>query len=87
MAKKREEFLKGIDSAAIISQSEKIRESWNDFFLESKYCQSQIRFGIDERSNYMGDLLKYFDDTIELLAKIPLKQDYQQALHDSVSVL
>lgn len=87
MAKKREEFLKGIDSAAIIILSEKIRESWNDFFLESKYCQSQIRFGSDERSNYMGDLLNYFDDTIELLAKIPLKQDYQQALYDTVSVL
>lgn len=80
-------FIKGIDRHKIIRFSEKIRESWNDFFLESRYCQQQINFGTEERTNYMGDLLNYFDDTIDLLEQIPLKPNYQLALYDTVSVL
>ena len=81
------EFIKGIDKDKIIRLSEKIREAWNDYFLESRYCQQQINFGPEERTNYMGDLLNYFDDTIELLEQIPLKPNYQLALYDTVSVL
>lgn len=81
------EFIKGIDRDKIIRFSEKIREAWNDYFLESRYCQQQINFGPEERTNYMGDLLNYFDDTIELLEQIPLKPNYQLALYDTVSVL
>ncbi len=87
MSHQPEQFVKGIDSAAVLRLSEKLRESWNDFFLESKFCQSLIRYGSEEHTNYMGDLLNYLDDTIELLARIPLKQDYQLALYDTVSVL
>jgi len=81
------EFIKGIDKDKIIGFSEKIREAWNNYFLESRYCQQQINFGPEERTNYMGDLLNYFDDTIELLEQFPLKPNYQSALYDTVSVL
>jgi hypothetical protein len=87
MDKAKKNHMAGINSPAVIRLSEKVRESWNDFFLESSYCQSKIRYGSEEQSNYIGDLLNYFDDTVELLAKIPLKEDYQQALYDTVSVL
>ncbi|EDM37029.1 hypothetical protein PBAL39_04503 [Pedobacter sp. BAL39] len=81
------EFIKGIDRTKIIKVSEKIREAWNDYFLESQYCQKQINFGPEEKTNYMGDMLNYFDDTVELLERIPLKSNYQLALYDTVSVL
>jgi len=83
----QEEFIKGLDKDKIIGISEKIREAWNDFFLESRYCQNQINFGPEEKTNYMGDLLNYFDDTIELLERIPLKLNYQLAVYDTVSIL
>lgn len=81
------ECIKGIDRTTIIRISEKIWEAWNDHFLESQYCQKQINFGPEKKTNYMRDLLNYFDDIVELLERIPLKSNYQLALYDTVSVL
>ncbi|ETZ19142.1 hypothetical protein [Pedobacter sp. V48] len=80
-------YIKGIDKNEIVRLSEKIREAWNDYFLEYQYCQNRINFGTEERTNYMGDLLNYFDDTVELLEHIPVKANYQLAVYDTVSVL
>jgi len=87
MVKQQNEYIKGLDTHLITTLSESIRDGWNDFFLESAYCQNLIRFGKEEQTNYMGDLLNYFDDTVELLTQIPLKKDYQKALFDTISVL
>lgn len=81
------DFIKGIDSVKIKELSEIIRHAWNYYFFEYKCCQAQIHFTKEERSNYVGDLLNYFDDTIVLLSKYKMNEDYLSALYDNVAVL
>lgn len=45
----------------------KITTVWNDFIWEVKYLQDKINFNKEVTSNYYGDILYYFNDTIELL--------------------
>jgi hypothetical protein len=77
----------GIDKEKILKLSKKIREAWNDFFWESRVCQHHIRFTREERSNYIGDLFNYFDDTIYHLESFEMKSDYLSSLYETVAVL
>lgn len=45
----------------------KITTVWNDFIWEVKFLQDKINFNEEVTSNYYGDILYYFNDTIELL--------------------
>lgn len=40
---------------------------WNDFIWDYKYCNSKIKFTEDVRSNYFGDILGYFKDTLHVV--------------------
>lgn len=45
----------------------KITTVWNNFILEVKFLQEKINFNKEVALNYYGDILYYFNDTVELL--------------------
>lgn len=77
----------GIDVPKVILLSERIRNAWSFYFWNFSFCQKHIRFTAEERTNYVGDLLLYFDDTVHLLENIQFGANYRSALYDSVAVL
>ena len=42
---------------------DRIAEIWNHYIWKYKYCNKQIKFNDDLRTNYFGDILNYFSDT------------------------
>lgn len=51
------------------SKLELIAEIWNTFVWDYKFVNSRINFNADTKTNYFGDILRYFDDTLGLLKK------------------
>lgn len=77
----------GIDKEITLKKSNRIREAWNEFFWESRVCQRHIRFTAEEKSNYIGDLLNYFDDTLHHLETFRVQPDYLSSLYETTAVL
>ena len=48
---------------------DRISDIWNHYIWEYKFCSSKIKFTTDVRSNYFGDILSYFSDTLPLIYK------------------
>lgn len=46
---------------------DRIRNIWNNFILEYKYCQKKIKFTPEVQTNYFGDILGYFHDTFDII--------------------
>ena len=45
---------------------DKIADIWNYFIWDYRYCSSKIKFNDDVKTNYFGDILDYFQDTLEV---------------------
>lgn len=66
---------------------EKITRTWNSFFLENKFCQEQINFTTEVRTNYYGDILSYFNDTIDFLENFEFHPDFQKSIFQTIGTL
>ena len=77
----------GIDKKIVLKKSKRIRDAWNDCFWEFRVCQRHIRFTAEERSNYIGDLLNYFDDTLHHLEKFRIQPNYLSTMYETTAVL
>lgn len=44
-----------------------ITRIWNHFIWEYNYCKKEIKFDIEEKTNYFGDILGYFQDTNDII--------------------
>jgi len=64
-----------------------ITKIWNDFILESRYCQSKINYTKEVKSNYYGDLMFYLSDTFELIKFNSIQNNLQEEIFESTSVL
>jgi len=67
---------------------DKITSFWNFHLWDVKETQREIRFDKDVRTNYYGDILKYFTDTLDLL-KIPenISSDFRDNIISSIGLL
>jgi hypothetical protein len=45
----------------------RIADIWNYFIWDYKFCSSKIKFNDDVKTNYFGDILGYFSDTIDIV--------------------
>ncbi len=79
--------MKGLNKNIILQSSKYAREAWNDYFWRFRLCQNLIRFTAEERTNYIGDLFNYFDDTVQLISTFKLKDNYLSSLYESVATL
>ena len=66
---------------------EKITRVWNNYFLNFEFLQNQINYTEEVRTNYFGDILSYFNDTLELLTQRSQKDDYKSVLFHSTGLL
>lgn len=76
-----------IDTEKIIFNFEHIQDGWNEYIYRSKFCRKTVRFTEEEQTNYVADLLNYFDDTIHLLTQFKINDNYRSALYDNIAVL
>ncbi|SCZ00534.1 hypothetical protein [Flavobacterium caeni] len=51
----------------IYKKIETIRDVWNYNIWDYPYCQSEIKFDDEAKTNYFGDLMGYFQDTLDTL--------------------
>ncbi|SUX46353.1 hypothetical protein [Chryseobacterium indoltheticum] len=51
----------------IYKKLETIRDVWNFNIWDYPYCQSEINFNEDAKTNYFGDMMGYFYDTLDML--------------------
>jgi hypothetical protein len=66
---------------------EKITRTWNSFFWDNKFCQKQINFTTEVRTNYYGDILSYFNDTLDFLEDIEYNPDFQKSIFQAIGTL
>lgn len=61
--------MKIFDFDIIKYKIDKITDIWNHFILEYRFCSSKIKFTEDVQTNYFGDIVGYFNDTITIVLK------------------
>lgn len=44
-----------------------VTDIWNYFILDYKFCSNKVKFNSDVKTNYFGDILGYFSDTIDIV--------------------
>ncbi len=79
--------LKLLDTEKILFYFDHIRDGWNEYIYNSNFCRKKVRFTHEEQTNYVADLLNYFDDTIHLLSEFKVNDNYRSALYDNIAVL
>jgi hypothetical protein len=77
----------GLNAEYYIKKLRLIQNVWSHYFWEIKFCQNRIKFTDEEKVNYIADLLNYFEDTLYLLSEFKEKDNYREALYESVAVL
>lgn len=65
---------------------EKIADVWNHYILDLRYFQKKINFTPDVQTNYFGDILRYFEDTFDLL-KIRRTKAYRNHVFSMIGLL
>lgn len=64
-----------------------IADIWNDYILEYKFCNKKIKFSKDVKSNYFGDILRYFLDTFHLVYKNNKSKNFSNNIASSITFL
>lgn len=67
---------------------DKIADVWNYFIWDYRFCSRKIKFSDDVKTNYFGDILGYFHDTLDIAFKTgePPK-NFVDKFSDSISFL
>lgn len=67
---------------------DKISDIWNYFIWDYRYCSSKIKFDDDVKTNYFGDILGYFQDTLDIVFKAEkLPTEYSEKFSHTISFL
>lgn len=66
---------------------EKITNAWNYYFLKNRFCQSHINFTEEVRTNYYGDILSYFNDTLMLLEDTKPEMEFGKSIFQAFGLL
>jgi len=66
---------------------DRIADIWNYFIWKYKYCSSKIKFNEDVKTNYFGDILGYFKDTLEIVFTKPKNTNYADKFSFTISFL
>ncbi|TPG65561.1 hypothetical protein [Hymenobacter nivis] len=66
---------------------DRISDIWNNYIWEYKFCNSRIKFTLDVRSNYFGDILRYFSDTLELIYNENKSESFSINLESAIGFL
>lgn len=79
--------LKKILMDLIKTKLDKITDIWNGFVWEYKSIQKQINFNEEVKTNYYGDILGYFNDTLHLIESYLTIEDSKDVIFDTIGLL
>lgn len=67
----------------------KIYNAWNSYLFKYKFCFSKLNSGDDLKTNYFGDLMGYFTDTLEIVfdSTPPKARNYTEMFTFNISFL
>ncbi len=66
---------------------DRIADIWNDFIWDFKFCSSRIKFNDDVKTNYFGDILGYFKDTLDIIFQTRTAISHADKFSFSISFL
>jgi|GEM_PF-461049 len=66
---------------------DRIADIWNYFIWDYKFCSSKIKFNEDVRTNYFGDILGYFKDTLDIVFSDKKYTNYADKFSFTISFL
>jgi hypothetical protein len=66
---------------------EKVTDSWNNYFWRNKFCQNHINFTSEIKTNYYGDILSYFNNTLVLLTDIKPEKEFNKSILQAIGIL
>lgn len=66
---------------------DRISDIWNYFIWDYKFCSSKIKFNEDVKTNYLGDILGYFKDTLDLVFTSKKHSNYTDKFSFTISFL
>jgi len=66
---------------------ERIADIWNYFIWDYKYCSNKINFNEDVKTNYFGDILGYFKDTLDIVFTSNKYSNYTDKFSFTISFL
>jgi hypothetical protein len=67
---------------------DKIADIWNYFIWDYRYYSSKIKFNDDVKTNYFGDILGYFQDTLDIVFENKsFPTDYSEKFSHTISFL
>jgi hypothetical protein len=64
-----------------------IENIWNNFILEYQFCKSRIKFTPEVKTNYLGDILGYFQDTFDIIFDQRESNSYSARFSNNISLL
>jgi len=66
---------------------DRIADIWNYFIWDYKYCSNKIKFNEDVKTNYFGDILGYFKDTLDIVFTNTKHSNYTDKFSFTISFL
>lgn len=66
---------------------DRIADIWNYFIWDYKFCSSKIKFNDDVKTNYFGDILGYFKDTLDIVFTTNKHSNYTDKFSFTISFL
>jgi len=66
---------------------DRIADTWNYFIWDYKYCSNKIKFNEDVKTNYFGDILGYFKDTLDIVFTSTKYSNYTDKFSFTISFL
>src|SRR5664280_340088 len=66
---------------------DRIADIWNYFIWDYKFCSGKIKFNDDVKTNYFGDILGYFKDTLDIVFQTKKATNFNDKFSFSISFL
>ena len=64
-----------------------IADIWNHFIWEYNFCKKNIRFDLEAKTNYFGDILGYFQDTNDIIFNYTNPNNQSERFSKQISLL
>lgn len=64
-----------------------IKRIWDDFIWEYDFCKRDIKFNPEIKTNYCGDILGYFDDTLDIIFSKQNSKSHNERFSYQISLL
>jgi hypothetical protein len=72
---------------AVEDKLNRIADIWNYFILDFKFFSNKIKFNEDVKTNYFGDILGYFKDTLDIVFTNNKYSNYTDKFSFTISFL